>query len=245
MVNGTTEELYWHWLREGWHFRGIGKHSRKEQDWFGERVKYESKHILDKDFVDFFLANSDVLRWAKDHGIAVGLGRGVGAASVVCYLLRITEIDPYRYPGMIFERFMDTTRVDPPDIDIDIEDERRHEVREYLERKYGIDCVGTIANFVRYRGKNSLVDVARVHSVPKQAKDIVSNLIIERSGGDSRFDASLEDTAAMFPNAKAIFDAFASLWLATRPESGVRGMSVHAAGLVVAANHRHPRMRRI
>ena len=62
-MQGTSEELYWHWLREGWHFRGIGSRSREEQDWFGERVKYESKHVLDKDFIDFFLATSDVVRW--------------------------------------------------------------------------------------------------------------------------------------------------------------------------------------
>ena len=237
-MQGTSEELYWHWLREGWHFRGIGSRSREEQDWFGERVKYESKHVLDKDFIDFFLATSDVVRWCKDDGngkpIPVGPGRGSAAASVVCYLLRITEIDPYRYPGLIFERFIDTTRTDPPDIDLDFADDRRREVLEYLKGKYGANCVGTIANFVRYRGKNSLVDVARVHSVPKAATNIVKNLIIERSGGDSRFDASLEDTASMFPNAKQVFDAFPKLWLATRLEGGVRGMSVHAAGLVVS-----------
>jgi DNA polymerase-3 subunit alpha len=134
---------------------------------------------------------------------------------------------------MLFERFIDVNRVDPPDIDLDFADDRRYEVREYLERKYGKECVGTIANFIRYRPKNSLVDVARVHQVPKAAKEIVSNLIIERSGGDSRFDDSLADTVAMFPNAKAIFDAFPALWLATELEGNVRGMSVHAAGLVV------------
>ncbi len=234
----TAEELIWEWLREGWRYRNIGGRSRKDQEWFAERVQYEMKHITEKDFIDFFLATADVIRWCKHDGngvpIPVGPGRGSAAASVVCWLLEITEIDPARYPGMIFERFIDTTRVDPPDIDLDFADDRRHEVREYLEGKYGADCVGTIANFIRYRGKNSLADVARVHSVPKQAKDIVSNLIIDRSGGDSRFDASLEDTAEMFPNAKAIFDAFPALWLATRLEGGVRGMSVHAAGLVVA-----------
>src|SRR5580765_2302478 len=237
--DGTTaEELIWEWLRDGWRYRNIGNRSRKDQDWFADRVQYEMKHITEKDFIDFFLATADVVRWCKHDGngvpIPVGPGRGSAAASVVCWLLEITEIDPARYPGMVFERFMDTTRVDPPDIDLDFADDRRREVLEYLKGKYGDDCVGTIANFVRYRGKNSLVDVARVHDVPKQAKDIVSNLIIERSGGDSRFDASLADTAEMFPNAKAIFDAFPKLWLATRLEGNVRGMSVHAAGLVVA-----------
>lgn len=234
----TAEELIWEWLRAGWRFRNLGNRTREEQDWYLDRLNYEMKLVLDKDFVDFFLATSDVVRWCKEDGngipIPVGPGRGSAAASLVCWLLRITEIDPHRYPGMIFERFIDVTRTDPPDIDLDFADDRRHEVREYLERKYGTECVGTIANFVRYRGKNALADVARVHLVPKPAKEIVSSLIIERSGGDSRFDASLEDTVEMFPNAKAVFDAFPALWLATRLEGNVRGMSVHAAGLVVA-----------
>ena len=192
--------------------------------------------IIEKDLRRFLPMRilQHALRWAKDNGIVVGPGRGSAAASVVCYLTRITEIDPYQYPGLVFERFLDTTRTDPPDIDSDIEDERRHEVREYLERKYGKDCVGTIANFVRYRAKNSVDDVARVHGIPKAAAEVVKNLTIERSGGDSRFSASLADTADMFPNAKAIFDAFPALWLATRLEGNVRGMSIHAAGLVVA-----------
>src|SRR5207245_9644923 len=126
----------------------------------------------------------------------------------------ITEVDPHRYPGMLFERFLDVNRADPPDIDLDFSDERRHEVREYLERTYGKDCVGTIANFIRYRAKNALVDVARVYGIPSPAQQTVASLIIERSGGDSRFDNSLEDTVAMFPNAQKVFDAFPDLWRA-------------------------------
>jgi DNA polymerase-3 subunit alpha len=143
-------------------------------------------------------------------------------------------VDPYRHPGLLFERFLDSSRADPPDIDTDFEDERRGEVREYLESKYGRGCVGQVGNFIRYRGKNALVDVARVYRIPSAAKETVSNLVVERSGGDSRFDATLEDTVEMFPNAKAAFEAFPDLWKATRLEGNVRGMSVHAAGLVVA-----------
>lgn len=236
---GTTpEELIWEWLRDGWRYRGVGGFPREAQDWLADRIKYEMKLITEKDFIDFFLATSDIVRWCKDDGngvpIPVGPGRGSAAASVVCWLLRITEINPYDYQDMIFERFIDVNRVDPPDIDLDFASERRPEIRDRLAYRYGADCVGTIANFVRYRGKNALVDVARVHGVPKEAKNTVASLLIERSGGDSRFDASLADTVAMFPNAKAVFEAFPALWLATRLEGNVRGMSIHAAGLVVA-----------
>ena len=230
----SGEELLWHWLREGWRYRRIGERPKAEQDWFAERIKYEMSLFLEKDLSDFLLFTSDAIRWCKGNGVAIGPGRGSSAASGCCYLLRITEIDPYKYPLLLFERFLDITRMDPPDIDVDCADDDRWRLWEYLEGKYGQDRVGKIANFVRYRGKNSLVDVARVYRVPKAAKEIVSNLIIERSGGDSRFDATLEDTVGMFPNAKAIFDRFPDLWQATRLEGNVRGMSVHAAGLIVA-----------
>lgn len=164
----------------------------------------------------------------------MGPGRGSVAASVVSWLLRITEVDPIKYPQLLFERFIDVTRTDPPDIDLDISDERRHELFERMARKYGRDCVGTVGNFIRYRGKNSLQDVARVYQVPKGPTETIKSRIVERSGGDSRFSSSLQDTADMFPDAKAAFDAFPQLWNATRLEGNYRGMSIHAAGMIVS-----------
>lgn len=236
----SSEELLIQWCRFGWKFRGVGKMERVRQDWYAGRVKYETDIMLAKDMADFFLATSDMVRWAKDYrgpeaptGIPMGPGRGSVAASVVAWLLRITEVDPYLYPNLLFERFIDLTREDLPDIDLDISDEHRYLVRAYMEGKYGADCVGTVANFVRYRGKNSLADVAKVYNVPMYAKEVVSNLVIERSGGDSRFDASLADTVNMFPQAREIFEQFPDLWQSTRLEGNMRGMSIHAAGLVV------------
>lgn len=236
----SSEELLLQWCRFGWRYRGIGKMEKKRQEWYAERVRYETGIMFPKDMADFFLATSDMVRWAKDYrgpeaptGIPMGPGRGSVAASVVSWLLRITEVDPYLYPNLLFERFIDINRSDLPDIDLDISDEHRYLVRGYMSDKYGADCVGTVANFVRYRGKNSLLDTARVYNVPAYAKDQVSNLIIERSGGDSRFDATLSDTIGMFPQAKEIFDQYPKLWQATRLEGNMRGMSIHAAGLVV------------
>lgn len=229
-----SAELLLQWCRFGWKYRKLHLRPERERTWYADRVAYETSMIREKDFSDVFLVVSDAIRWAKDHGIAVGPGRGSVAASVVAWLLRIHEIDPYRHPGLLFERFLDSSRADPPDIDTDFEDDRRGEVRSYLEAKYGRECVGQVGNFIRYRGKNSLVDIARVYQVPISAKETVAGLIIERSGGDSRFDASLEDTVGMFPAAKEVFDRWPDLWKATRLEGNVRGMSVHAAGLVVA-----------
>lgn len=227
-------ELLWSWLRQGWKFRGLNRRPKDEQEWYRDRVKYEMGLYESKGLADFLLFTADAIRWAKNNGVPIGPGRGSSAASVCCWLLRITEIDPIRYPALLFERFLDVTRTDPPDIDVDCSDERRADLWDYLAGKYGADCVGHIANFVRYRGKNSINDVALVHGVPRAKVKTVTDMIIERSGGDSRFDASLEDTASMFPEAKAVFDEYPELWKATRLEGNVKGMSVHAAGLIVS-----------
>lgn len=229
-----NESLLWQWCRFGWAYRGVGYRPKSEQEWYAERVRYELGLIIGKGFADFFLATSDMVRWAKNSGIPIGPGRGSVAASVVAWLLRITEVDPIKYPALLFERFIDVTREDPPDIDLDVADDQRHLVGEYMAGKYGAECVGTVANFVQYRGKNSLKDVGRVYGVPSTATEIVSGLVVERSGGDSRYDATLEDTVAMFPNAQKVFADFPDLWKAPRLEGNVRGWSVHAAGMIVA-----------
>lgn len=230
----TASDLLWQWCRLGWKYRQIEKRPQYVRDWYAERTKYEMGIILEKDFADYFLMVSDAIRYGKDNGVAFGPGRGSVAASVVAWLTRITEIDPHRHQDMLFERFIDISRADPPDIDIDCSDEDRWKIKEYLADKYGAECVGQIANFVRYRGKNSLKDVALVYNIPIAAKEIVSNLVIERSGGDSRFDSTLEDTFDTFPNAQAVREAYPKIGKATMLEGDVRGMSVHAAGLVVS-----------
>ena len=229
-----ADDLLWEWLRYGWNFRGYGSRPVAEQNWIIDRVKYEMGMILGKELADFFLFTSDAIRWAKDNDVAIGPGRGSTAASLVAYTTRITEVNPYKYPSMIFERFLDVTRHDPPDIDVDCSDEERHKVYEYLAWKYGAECVGHIGNFIKYRAKNSLADVARVYNIPLWAKEIVANLAIERSGGDSRADATLGDTFEMFPAAQEVLRQFPDLAKAIRLEGNYRGLSVHACGLMVA-----------
>jgi DNA polymerase-3 subunit alpha len=233
----SSEELIWKWMRDGWTYR-VRQGNRRMADprnrqEYLDRLAREMGDIKAKDFIDYFLMNSDAVRFAKDSGIPVGPARGSAAASLVCYLLRITEIDPLEYPLMYFERFIDPTRTDIPDIDLDFAGNRRHEVREYLERRYGPECVGNIANYVRYKGKNSIDDVGRVYSIPKPDVDLVKSMIVERSGGDSRGDFSLLDTVEMFPVVRAVFDKHPDLWKATKLQGNYKGMSVHAAGLVV------------
>jgi DNA polymerase-3 subunit alpha len=221
------------WLKAGWDFRRID--DKPNADEYAERLKYELGLIEEKDFVDYFLFVSDLVRWSKDNGIAVGPARGSAAASLVCYLLRITEVDPLIFPDLVFERFIDVTRIDLPDIDLDFDDGRRHEVFEYLARKYGADHVGQLGTFTTYKAKLALDDVARVYRIPKWDVDKVKELLIVRSSGDLRASATIEDTVAMFPPAAEIVKEHPKLLQSTRLEGMVKGMGKHAAGAIVAS----------
>lgn len=230
-------ELIRKWLNFGWEFRRkrtLNKFLKTRRAEYIARVEMELDVIVNKGFVDYFLITSDIVRWAKDNKIPVGPARGSAAGSLVCYLLRITEVDPMQHPHMLFERFIDTTREEAPDIDLDFDDENRYKVFRYAASKYGTACTGNIANFTRYRGKNSLDDVARAYRIPKWDLDPIKGLIIERSGGDSRLSDSLEDTFATFPAAQAVLDKHPELANAVRLEGNYRGMGVHAAGLVIS-----------
>jgi len=230
-------ELIWQWLRDGWRYRWkTNANMRANRKKYNERVKYEMELILDKGFVDYFLMLSDAVRWCKDRELPVGPARGSAAASLVCYLLRITEIDPIPFPNMLFERFIDINRTDLPDVDLDFDDDRRHELVEHIADLYGEDRVANIGTYTKYRGKNSLDDVARAHAIPPWEIQPVKDLMIERSGGDSRLDSSIEDTVDMFPVAREVFDKHPELEYALRLEGNYKSMSVHAAGLVIANN---------
>lgn len=229
-----AEWLYRKWVVDGWTYRGFDRLSPQEREVYTDRLKYESELISTKGFVDYFLVVSDAVKFAKRSGIPVGPARGSAAASLVCYLLQITEINPLPFPTLLFERFIDLNRHDLPDIDLDFDDDRRHEVREYLVGKYGADRVGNIGTFTAYKGKNSIDDVARVYNIPKYDVDELKSLLIDRSSGDLRASATIEDTVEMFDQARAVVEKYPQLMLATRLEGNYRGMSVHAAGLVVA-----------
>lgn len=234
-MSDETNKLFRHWIEQGWRFRM--RHNPRMKTHVAEyrsRLKREISVIEEKDFIHYFLMVSDLVRYAKDSDIAVGPGRGSSAASLVCYLLRITEIDPLCYP-MLFERFMDPTRTDEPDIDIDFEDIRRNEVMEYAASKYGQDHVANIINFVRYRSKNSLDDVARVYRVPHWITEQIKSKLLDRSEGHPRALKVLEDTADTFEEVAELFRSKPELKYAMNLEGNYRGLNVHAAGMVICA----------
>jgi DNA polymerase-3 subunit alpha len=226
--------LFRKWINEGWHYRGFDRLVGQERDTYIKQAKYEMKLIEEKGFVDYFLVVSDAVRFAKDSGIPVGPARGSAAASLVCYLLRITEVNPIPFPTLLFERFIDLNRHDLPDIDLDFDDERRHEVRDYLVSKYGSDRVGNIGTFTKYKGKNSIDDVCRVFNIPEAIGAELKGLLIERSSGDLRAASTIADSVEMFDRAREITEQYPDILKATLLEGNTRDMSVHAAGLVIA-----------
>ena len=137
---------------------GVSDEKRKE---YFDRLEFEVKVIDKMGFPGYFLIVSDFIKWAKAQGIPVGPGRGSGAGSVVAWALTITDLDPLRF-GLLFERFLNPDRVSMPDFDIDFCKDRREEVIDYVEKKYGRERVARIVTFTEMKAKSAIKDVARV-----------------------------------------------------------------------------------
>lgn len=205
--------------------RGLGEEYR-------QRMEYELKLIAEKKYADYFLVIADLMHYAKGH-MLVGPARGSSCGSLVCWLTRITEIDPLRY-GLIFERFIDVNRFDLPDIDIDFPDDKRHMIISYLGAKYGEANVAHIGNVIRYKPKSALTDVAKQLTVPLWELDKLKDVIIERSSGDSRASSCLEDSFKDMEVGRSLVERYPLLRVATRLEEHARSSGVHAAGIIVA-----------
>jgi len=130
-----------------------------------ERAEYELGVIEQMKFNGYFLIIADFINWGKDQGIVFGPGRGSAAGSIISYALKITELDPLDY-DLLFERFLNPDRISMPDIDIDIQDNRRAEVIQYCVDKYGKERVANIVTFGRMAARNAVRDVSRVLQVP-------------------------------------------------------------------------------
>ena len=144
---------------------GLERRYPEVTDELRERLNYELKTIENMGYVDYFLIVWDFIHYAKEHGIAVGPGRGSAAGSIVSYCLEITDIDPIRYQ-LLFERFLNPERVSMPDIDVDFCYERRQEVIDYVVRKYGKDQVVQIITFGTMAARAVIRDVGRVLDIP-------------------------------------------------------------------------------
>jgi DNA polymerase-3 subunit alpha len=190
------------------------------------RLQEELNIIKGKDFSTYFLIVEDAIRWAKEQRIPVGPGRGSAAGSLVCYALGITAIDPIQY-GLLFFRFIDPSRDDFPDIDMDFGDKRRGEVKDYMRRKYG--HVASIATFNMFQGKSSLKDAARVFRVP------VAEVNRATKNNDAPPKVYYFDVFDKSAQGKEFTKKYPEVVdLAKRLYGKLRGGGMHAAGLIVS-----------
>jgi DNA polymerase-3 subunit alpha len=214
-------------LRE-WCEEGLERIGKAEDNIYLARLETEFEVLRKLKVLDYFVIVGDMVRWAKDSGIRVGPGRGSAAGSLINYLIRITAIDPIGY-GLLFERFMNEYRTEIPDIDIDFQDDRRDEVKDYLRHKWGDDYVVDIAAFQSFGLKAAIKDVARVLGVPYAEADRATKSIPDKTWG-----LTLEDLAEQLPEVNKLFSEYPDLQRhATRLQGQIKGLSRHAAAVVV------------
>ena len=200
-------------------------------DEYEARMQHELLLIAKKEYQSYFLVVADLILWAKQR-MLVGPGRGSSAGSLVCYLLRITEVDPLQH-GLLFERFIDLTRNDLPDIDIDFSDSKREQCFTYLADKYGHDKVARIGSINNLRAKSVIAKVVERLAIPEREKYDVLNVLIEYSSGDSRYGHSLEDTMTQTEPGKKFIAAHPEAAVMFRLENHASHTGVHAAGVIV------------
>jgi len=196
-----------------------------------ERLEKELSVISNMGFVDYFLIVWDYVNFAKSHGVVVGPGRGSAAGSIVAYTLEITDIDPIKY-GLIFERFLNPERVSMPDIDIDFCYERRQEVIDYVNSKYGEDHVAQIITFGTMSARAAVRDVGRALGMPYGDVDMIAKMIPQELGIDIKSalekNSDLKDQYDNRDDVKKLIDTAIAL------EGLPRHASTHAAGVVIS-----------
>ena len=211
-------------------YEGLEKRYGDPSEELKDRLAYELETIHQMGYVDYFLIVWDFIKYAKDHGISVGPGRGSAAGSIVSYCLEITTIDPIRYQ-LLFERFLNPERVSMPDIDVDFCYERRQEVIDYVTRKYGKDCVAQIVTFGTLAARGVIRDVGRVMDLPYAYVDSISKMIPQELG------ITIDKALKMNPDLKKLYDTDETVTnlidMAKRLEGLPRHCSMHAAGVVI------------
>lgn len=210
-------------------FEGLERRYKPVTEELKERLEYELGVIQKMGYVDYFLIVWDFIKYARDHDIIVGPGRGSAAGSIVSYTLGITDIDPIRYQ-LLFERFLNPERVSMPDIDIDFCFERRQEVIDYVVRKYGADQVVQIVTFGTMAARGVIRDVGRVMDLPYAFVDSIAkmipreqNITLTKALNNPEFKNAYEND----PQVKELID------MSIRLEGLPRHTSMHAAGVVI------------
>ena len=206
-------------------------HATSVED-YQERLDFELGIIERMGFPGYFLIVADFIKYAKDNHIPVGPGRGSGAGSLVAYALMITDLDPLRY-SLLFERFLNPERVSMPDFDIDFCMDRREEVIQYVQQKYGRDKVGQIITFGALLSKAAVRDIGRVLQMPYGQVDRLSKMIPVEGVKPVSIEKALADEPRLREEAKAEEVVDRLLTYGQQVEGLLRNASTHAAGVVI------------
>ncbi|MEK9757531.1 MAG: DNA polymerase III subunit alpha, partial [Paracoccaceae bacterium] len=199
---------------------------------YEKRLEFELGIIESMGFPGYFLIVADFIKWSKENDIPVGPGRGSGAGSLVAYALTITDLDPLRY-SLLFERFLNPDRVSMPDFDIDFCMDRREEVIQYVQEKYGRDKVGQIITFGALLSKAAVRDIGRVLQMPYGQVDRLSKMIPVEGVKPVTIEKALADEPRLREEAKNEEVVDRLLTYGQQVEGLLRNASTHAAGVVI------------
>lgn len=199
---------------------------------YEERLAFELDVIIKMGFPGYFLIVSDFIKWAKQHDIPVGPGRGSGAGSLVAWVLLITDLDPIRF-GLLFERFLNPERVSMPDFDVDFCQDRRDEVIRYVQQKYGHDRVAQIITFGKLQARAVLRDVGRVLEMPYGQVDRICKLVPNNPANPVTLEQALEAEPMLKQMKESDEQIGRLIEIGMRLEGLYRHASTHAAGVVI------------
>lgn len=203
-----------------------------------ERLEFELNTINEMGFPGYFLIVSDFIKWAKDHDIPVGPGRGSGGGSVVAWALKITDLDPIAL-SLLFERFLNPERVSMPDFDIDFCQERRDEVIKYVQDKYGYDRVAQIITFGKLQARAVVRDVGRVLQMSYGQVDRLAKLIPNNPANPVTLQEALDADPDLRLEIKKDMTSERLIEIALELEGLYRHASTHAAGVVIGDRPLH------
>ena len=200
---------------------------------YEKRIEFELKIIEQMGFPGYFLIVADFIKWAKEKNIPVGPGRGSGAGSLVAYALTITDLDPLRY-NLLFERFLNPDRVSMPDFDIDFCMDRREEVIQYVQERYGHDKVGQIITFGALLSKAAIRDIGRVLQMPYGQVDRLAKLIPIEGVKPLSIEQALAEEPRLKEEAEREEVVDRLLNYGQKVEGLLRNAATHAAGVVIS-----------
>jgi DNA polymerase-3 subunit alpha len=205
---------------------------------YWDRLEFELNTIEKMGFPGYFLIVSDFIKWAKDHGIPVGPGRGSGAGSVVAWALKITDLDPLQF-NLLFERFLNPERVSMPDFDVDFCQDRRDEVIKYVQERYGKDRVAQIITFGKLQARNTVRDVGRVLQMPYGQVDRLAKMIPNNPANPVTLQEALDADADLRAERDKDENSQKLIEIALQLEGLYRHAGTHAAGVVIADRSLH------